>query len=298
MAVQVTKADFKIKITTLAWQKIANWRDTASPKECGGISLVKRKGNTFVIYDSYLPKQVCTNGHTQLDQTDLGLLDFKFHKMGIPQNHKRVFWHTHPTFGCFWSGEDQDTVERLARVAKGFYISIVTNCENKYLCRLDVYEPFPITIEDIELEFLETAAPRYTNWKFQVESKISEPPPAPVQKHIWADNQCFSRYEDWGNYWSNVRHEPNKPWWVQEKEEEEAKKSQLTPLNSDIPNDNIVKEHYEIPRPKWYLDFIERKKKEANYCSDVSHEKGGCWVNHGGEMMPLERYLKEVSKDD
>ena len=143
----------KVRVCQNVWEKINGWC-TSTNLECSGFGLVRRKGSMFTIYDAFLPSQVCTPGHTTGDTSGLSDIAMSLFKRGIPTEHLKLWWHTHATFGCFWSGTDDDTAKRLSNNADGYGISIVTNHKNEYKARIDATYPFQFTLDDIELEFI------------------------------------------------------------------------------------------------------------------------------------------------
>ena len=87
---------------------------------------------------------------------------------GINPESLKLWWHSHVNAGCFWSGTDEATIERFSN---GWMLSIVGNKLGEYKARVDLYEPFRITIDELPLT---VAYPIDKGLRVKVEDEIKE----------------------------------------------------------------------------------------------------------------------------
>ena len=141
----------QIKILETAWKKI-RYLTTISPIEISGLGYVEQNGNSFLISDVYLLKQINSPTSTELDQEDVSNLIIKLLEEGKNPGNLRFWWHSHVNMGCFWSGTDESCVDSLT--LDKFLISLVTTKNENYKMRFDLKVPVNITLDDLELEIV------------------------------------------------------------------------------------------------------------------------------------------------
>ena len=123
----------------------------AAKSEVSGMFLVRREGGAFTIYDAFILKQKCTSASTEIEDGEINRLMEMLAKKKIPLADLKGWWHTHYNFGCFWSGTDIATCERLCGNSKDWSMAIVLNQSSQYICRLDVYNPLRMGIDRITI---------------------------------------------------------------------------------------------------------------------------------------------------
>ncbi len=153
VTVRSRKANIQVVFEKHAWNKIHGWCKAAK-SEVSGWGLVKPdpevKGK-YIVYDTFLPRQQCSSGYTDIDDDAASKLRFKKFKKGIPLDHWRLWWHTHYNFGTFWSGTDDNTAERLMKGNGDWLISVVINQAGNWLCRYDTMYPTHMTVDDLQI---------------------------------------------------------------------------------------------------------------------------------------------------
>jgi len=143
----------KVLINERAYQKIRNWVTLASG-EVSGLGLVSEqkdeKGNIkqLIVNDVFLLKQECSGTETLLDDASVGQFLIELVQQNIDTSKVKLWWHSHADMNVFWSQTDEQCVLGLAN--SSYMISIVTNKKKDILTRIDVYQPFHITLNKVE----------------------------------------------------------------------------------------------------------------------------------------------------
>jgi len=142
-----------IRITELAHRKLFTYADLADG-EIGGLGLVRSDHGIVTIYDILLLEQEAGGAHTNLDTGAVANLMTDMMKEGKDTSELKLWWHSHDTMGAFWSGTDTATIERFALTSK-WSVSIVINRRREYVARVDVYDPFRLAVDELELQVVD-----------------------------------------------------------------------------------------------------------------------------------------------
>lgn len=141
--------------------------------EISGVGLVEKLPNKdLYVVDLFLIKQVVSAAETKLDSK--AVQDFMIEKMKdetFPMEKLRLWWHSHVNMGVFWSGTDKATMNALDLdlPEDNWFLSIVGNKQGLRKARVDIYAPFRMNVDDLEVvvgEDLELEA--------QIEAEIQE----------------------------------------------------------------------------------------------------------------------------
>lgn len=138
-----------IYITAHAKRKLDLYLQCASG-EISGLGSVMRSGDDFLIYDIHLFSQACSPTATDLKTDDIHQMLYQAVVDGLDPSVLKLWWHSHVNMSCFWSKTDEDTALQLAK--GGWFLSIVGVKRGEYLCRLDIDQPVPITLDELELK--------------------------------------------------------------------------------------------------------------------------------------------------
>lgn len=158
----------QVMITAKARQKLQCYIDLC-PEEISGLGVVEPRENDFLITDVFLFEQKVTGGSTELDQKDVGKFLFEAIKSGRDPGKLKVWWHSHVNMGTFWSLHmDEPTIERLQCE---YLISLVGTKQGEFQCRIDLYSPFRMTIDDLPLT---TVFPEDPSLKAACQKEIKE----------------------------------------------------------------------------------------------------------------------------
>ena len=120
------------------------WQWTALAK--GEFSCLAMVSGDLFVHGVELFDQVCTSSNTELDQQALA----KFLCKHEAPELVRAWVHSHGSLGVFWSEQDEDCIAGLAN--ESFLVSIVVNKRHELRCRLDLFHPVRITIDELALE--------------------------------------------------------------------------------------------------------------------------------------------------
>jgi len=114
--------------------------------EISGLGVVEKQNeNTLIITDILLFKQECTSSDTKLQNKDLSNFLVKLVEEGKDTSTIKLWWHSHHCLGCFWSPTDIHTISLFKK--SDYFVSIVGDSSQNYLCRLDIFKPLRITLE-------------------------------------------------------------------------------------------------------------------------------------------------------
>jgi len=119
-------------------------------EEISGLGKIERVGNTLIITDVFLFKQRNSAASTILDNDDLANAQYEIIQRGEDPSNLKLWWHSHNTMGTTWSGTDDRC---CAEFDNGEYLlSLVVNQDRDMRCRIDIYQPFKLTIDGISVQ--------------------------------------------------------------------------------------------------------------------------------------------------
>lgn len=138
--------------------KMQGWCNAAN-SEVSGLFMVHLVGGIFTVYDVFLPEQMGSSGFTKIDGHATGrLYSYLRRRYGLSgMADLKGWWHTHYTFGVFWSGTDDDTAQSNATLAEDWSLSIVINQKGDWLARVDVVSPIPVMVDNLPIRFVSNA---------------------------------------------------------------------------------------------------------------------------------------------
>ena len=136
------KQNLRVRIDADAMERIWHWTDLAT----GEFSCLGTVTDDIVVGGVQLFDQVCTAASTELDQDALG----KFLVTHPQPERVRAWIHSHGRLGVVWSQQDEACIDGLANDA--CLISIVVNKKREWKARIDVWQPFRLTFDDLPLE--------------------------------------------------------------------------------------------------------------------------------------------------
>lgn len=128
-------------------KKIQYWADAATG-EVSGLGLIDNEDGKMVVREVYILEQECTGSDTELDPEAISKLMMEILQADKDPAKLKFWWHSHVNMGCFWSGTDDECAETLS---SEFAFSTVVNKKGESKTRLDLYEPFRITVDNIRL---------------------------------------------------------------------------------------------------------------------------------------------------
>jgi len=127
------------------FQKIKCFVDLCDD-EINGFGKVERVKNDFFITNAFILKQTAIAGGMQVETDKKALNRFIYELVKKGEDHSKIKfqWHSHVNASAFFSTEDKSTI---AGYMNDFMISFVINKRGEYECRLDLFQPFYVSLK-------------------------------------------------------------------------------------------------------------------------------------------------------
>jgi hypothetical protein len=154
---KLTAQQLKVYIDAQAKEKISHYVALAQG-EVSGLGLVSEvrddEGNLtgFMVDDIYLLKQRSAAATTELDDSAVAALLTEIDERGEDIGAVRLWWHSHGDLAVFWSSTDEECAQGLAN--SRYFVSIVVNKAGNIKCRIDIYSPIRLVLDDVPVETL------------------------------------------------------------------------------------------------------------------------------------------------
>ena len=132
----------RVLIDAEAMERVWQWTALAS----GEFSCLAMVSGELLVHGVELFDQVCTAASTELDQQALA----KFLCRHDKPEAVRAWIHSHGNLGTFWSDQDEECIAGLAN--ESFMVSLVVNKRHDANCRLDLFAPVRLTVDEVDLE--------------------------------------------------------------------------------------------------------------------------------------------------
>lgn len=145
----------KLLFPALLYQRMRAFVDHV-PGEISGFGKLEAVDNDMVVQDIQIFNQTVTGGNTVLDHVSLAQFHYQLVKAHEKPEKWKLWWHSHATMPCFWSGTDRQTIEDFDTEGKehNWMMSLVTNHKEENVIRTDIFYPFRHTIENIKLDMI------------------------------------------------------------------------------------------------------------------------------------------------
>jgi hypothetical protein len=170
--------EIRSKFSTLYIQpevlkKIMYYAEAAEGEVSGLGTILIDKEKDLIVDEVFLLEQESSAGDTELKPEAISKLMEDMIKKDQDPGKLKFWWHSHADMGVFWSGTDDACAETLSRE---WAFSMVVNKRGEKKCRLDLYNPFRITIDNIRVEeMLEEDEDLKEKCKKEVEEKVKSP---------------------------------------------------------------------------------------------------------------------------
>lgn len=137
----------RIYITPLAFHKLRLYIELC-PVEIGGLGQLEWVDGQLVVTDLFLLPQRVTAFDTELDAEHL--CEFLADCVAEEKDPAslKVWWHSHGEMDVEWSATDLQTISELPGE---FFVSIVGNKKSEFVCRIDIFAPSRLVIDDLDL---------------------------------------------------------------------------------------------------------------------------------------------------
>ncbi len=119
--------------------------------------LIGENKKRLYIEDLLVLEQEVSGTSTEVDNYDISKFMINEIKKGNKKTIEKVIgtWHSHVNMGCFWSGEDEDNIERLGSSIDCVVCIVSSRNDNNGMeikCRVDLFRPFRTTVDDVKYE--------------------------------------------------------------------------------------------------------------------------------------------------
>lgn len=126
---------------------------------------MREDGNLWVT-DIAIYDQEVTSGTADLSPQALAFFQTELIKGGRSPKNWKLWWHSHNTFGAFFSGTDTNTIAGSTEF--DVVVSMVVNKKKERMCRIDYHRPIPMTMINVAVE----VAPEINAATLAVEEEI------------------------------------------------------------------------------------------------------------------------------
>ena len=189
----------EVFIESTCWDKIISYARSSYDQfkaEIGGMAIVHRKEDSFLVEEPVILKQIVSGGNCVLDKDALAEY---YVKTAMEHKDKKdlsfLWWHSHHTMGAFWSSTDLSAIEEMA--AGKYSFSLVVNLKQEYKFRVSVWEPIDVH-QDIEINRV------YDMMDVDKEVKATCAKPEYVKpKHDYSTGQLSMYHNTYGGYTSS-----------------------------------------------------------------------------------------------
>lgn len=265
--------------------------------EVSGLGIVDEQDPSKVI-DFFVVEQICSSTSTEMDQTAVANLIADMRDKGISPSRWRVWWHSHAAMKAFFSGTDEDNVERYAS-EKALW-SVVTNHEDakrveagqsptEMYIRVDLFDPdnpknisspmrytiegcdwrvAPLSLvpdEWFEESMKKVGSQPVIKLDIKPEDKSKGTPVRVVYGSGGGHPYGSFRSGYGGAPWGAWRDEDEYSWWEGSKDDE--KKADTVSIKNERPNDNLeLITHFAIQ------EFLDMDLIEIDDAHILSHE--------------------------
>ncbi len=144
--------DIAVFIDGEAWAKLRYWVKLAGQDEVSCLGLIdeiKDDGRiiALMVSEIYLLEQTVSGADTELDDKAVANLMIQLAAEGKDTSKLKCWIHSHANMRVFWSSTDEECCSLLAN--ESYSVSIVSNKRGDLLTRIDIYNPFRVTLNNV-----------------------------------------------------------------------------------------------------------------------------------------------------
>jgi len=134
--------------------------------------VVEQREDKIVVKDIILPYQEVTSSSCEFDEKMFSVIT---ESKNINPEEIKGWLHSHCDMSVFWSATDESTIKKLGR-RMPFVVSIVVNKKRDLKARIDLFRPFRITLDDVEVEILWDDSDLEEELKREIEERTASTP--------------------------------------------------------------------------------------------------------------------------
>lgn len=127
---------------------------------------VSEDGETVTVEEVMIYEQEVTGATADLSPQAIARWQSDLVKAGGSPKHWKLWWHSHHTMAAFFSGTDTATMDRQSE--GDWMMSLVVNVKRERKARLDMYRPFRMFLDDVDIQIGEEEE------TYQVPASIAE----------------------------------------------------------------------------------------------------------------------------
>lgn len=121
------------------------------PSEIAGMGKVRVEGtDTIIVEEVAIYEQEVTGATADLSTKALAKFQSELVKAGGSPKHWKLWWHSHDNMAAFFSGRDTATIDGQSE--SDWLVSLVVNKKRERQARLDLYRPFRMYLDNLEIE--------------------------------------------------------------------------------------------------------------------------------------------------
>ena len=115
-------------------------------------------------------EQECTDVNTELDADAIARF-----LLGTPEPEQVRAWiHSHGSMEAYWSAQDEACIAGMA--TDSFLLSIVVNKRGDYRCRVDLFQPVRVTLDNVPVRVRVKSPHLAAYCRREFRSKVREVP--------------------------------------------------------------------------------------------------------------------------
>ena len=118
--------------------------------EIAGMGKVRMEGENIIVEEVMIYDQTVTGATADLSPKAMAQFQTELVRAGGSPKMWRLWFHSHDNMEAFFSGRDTATID--AHNDSDWLVSLVVNKRRERKCRLDVYKPFRMYMDEIEIE--------------------------------------------------------------------------------------------------------------------------------------------------
>jgi hypothetical protein len=157
-----------ISISEHVYRKIRGFVSIC-PNEISALGSVSVHENHVLIDDIFLFDQVVSPGSTDLSSEAISKFLVEYIRSGKDPASLKFWWHSHANMGVFWSGVDTGTIDRFN---SGWMISMVSNKAGESKLRMDIFDPFRLTMDNLPFSVDYTRLNGDLELKAEIDAKV------------------------------------------------------------------------------------------------------------------------------
>jgi proteasome lid subunit RPN8/RPN11 len=139
----------QIILTQNAKRKIETYTRLAEGEISGLMRVDRVSSYSILVKDIIIFDQKSSGSETELDSEALSKFLTEEIQAGRDVSDIKGWWHSHADMGVFWSATD---TENMRTLGCEWFLSIVSNKKKETKARLDVYNPFRLIADDLDVE--------------------------------------------------------------------------------------------------------------------------------------------------